>query len=89
MEIFVVYSTMHGTNVYHMFNLSTQSISISRDIAWINVKYGKWKSRINNSHDPSNQKEQLPEYHHEQFNLYHHSNTEINHPNYEPEEIIT
>ena len=31
-EIFVGYSTRHGTNVYRMFNLSTQSISISRDI---------------------------------------------------------
>ena len=27
--------------------------------------------------------------HDEHFNIYHHSNTQINHPNYEPEEIIT
>lgn len=49
MEIFVVYSTIHGTNVYHMFNLTTQSIRISREITWINVKYGKWKSLIKSS----------------------------------------
>ena len=72
-----------------MFNLSTQSISISRDITWINVKYGKWKSWINNSHDPSQQKEQLHDDHHGHYSLYHHSNEEINHPNYEHEEIIT
>ena len=72
-----------------MFNLTTQSISISRDITWLNVKYGKWKSRINNAHDPSQQKEQLQDNHHGYYNLYHHSNEEINHPNYEPEEIIT
>ena len=27
--------------------------------------------------------------HDEHFNIYHHSNTQINHPNYEPEDIIT
>ena len=42
--IFVGYSTRHGNNVYRMFNLTTHSISISRDITWINLKYGKWKS---------------------------------------------
>ena len=59
--IFIGYSTRHGTNVYRMFNLTTQSIIISRDITWLKVKYGKWKSRINNAHDPSQQKEQLHE----------------------------
>ena len=88
-EIFVGYSTRHGTNVYHIFNLSTQSIIISRDITWINLKYGKWKSRINNVHESTNLKEQLHNDNHGQYNLYHHSNEEINHPNYEPEEIIT
>ena len=53
------------------------------------MKYGKWKYRINNSHDPSQQKEQLHDNHHGHYSLYHHSNEEINHPNYEPEEIIT
>ena len=62
--IFVGYSTRHGTNVYLIFNLSTPSIIISRDITWINVKYGKWKSRVNNAHDSSNQKEQLSNDHH-------------------------
>ena len=80
--IFVGYSTRNGTNIYRMFNLTTQSISISRDITWINVKYGKWKSRINNAHDPSQQKEQLQDNHHGHYSLYHHSNEEINHPNY-------
>ena len=89
MSIFVGYSTRHGTNIYRMFNLTTKSISISRDITWLNVKYGKWKSRINNAHDPSKQKEQLHDDHHEYYSLYHNSNEEINHPNYEPEEIIT
>ena len=49
----------------------------------------KWKSRINNAHEPSKQKEQLHDDHHGHYSLYHHSNEEINHPNYEPEEIIT
>ena len=89
MAIFVGYSTIHITNVYHMFNLSTQSISISHDINWLNVKYGKWKYRVNNAHDSSKKKEQLSNDHDEHFNIYHHSNTPINHPNYEPEEIIT
>ena len=50
-EIFLGYSTRHGTNVYHMFNLSTQSINISHDSTWLNGKYGKWKSCVDNSHD--------------------------------------
>ena len=66
-EIFIGYSTRHGTNVYRMFNLTTQSISISHDITWLNVKYGKWKSQINNAHDPSQQKEQL----HDDLSLIH------------------
>ena len=86
--IFLGYSTRHGTNIYCMFNLSTQSIIISRDITWINVKYGKWKSHVNNSNDSSKKKEQLSNDHHEHFNIYQHSNTQINHPNYEHEEII-
>ena len=53
------------------------------------MKYGKCKSRINNAHDPSKKKEQIPDDHHEHYNIYHHSNEEINHPNHEPEEIIT
>ena len=80
--IFVGYSTRHGTNVYRMFNLTTQSISISRDIAWLNVKYGKWKSRINNAHDPSHLKEQFNDDHHGQYHLYTHYHEDINHPNY-------
>ena len=50
-EIFVGYSTRHGTNVYRMFNLTNQSINISIDISWFNVKYGKWKSLLNKAHD--------------------------------------
>ena len=72
-----------------MFNLSNQSISISSDITWINFKYGKWKSCVNNAHDSSNKKEQFYNNHDEHFNIYHHSNTQINHTNYEPDEIIT
>ena len=79
--IFVGYSTRHGTNVYRMFNLSTQSISISCYIAWLNVKYGKWKSRMNNAHDPSHPKEQFNNDHHGQYHLYTHHYEDINHPN--------
>ena len=72
-----------------MFNLSTQSIIISRDITCLNVKYGKWKSRVYKSQDSPNKEEQLTNDHDEHYNIYHHYNTQINHPNYEPEEIIT
>ena len=72
-----------------MFNLSTQSIRISRDITWLNLKYGKWKSRLYKAHNSPNKEEQLTNDHDEHYNIYHHSNTQVNHPNYEPEEIIT
>ena len=48
-EIFVGYSTRNFPNIYIMFNLTTQSISISREISWINVNYGKWNSRVKKS----------------------------------------
>ena len=38
---------------------------------------------------PSHLKEQFNNDHHGQYHLYPHYNEEINHPNYEPEEIIT
>lgn len=52
-----------------MFNLYTQSISINIDITWINVKYGKWKSHVNNSHDSSKKEEQLSNDQDEHFNI--------------------
>ena len=89
MAIFVGYSTRHVNNVYCMFNLTTQSISISRDITWLKVNYGKWKSRVKKVHDSPNKKEQLINNNDEHYRIYHHSNTQVNHPNYETEEIIT
>ena len=46
MLIFLGYSTRHGSNVYRMFNLTLQSIIISRDISCLKVNYVKWKSRV-------------------------------------------
>ena len=44
--IFIGYSMNHGTNVYRIFNNKTKGISVSRDIIWLNVSFGIWKSRL-------------------------------------------
>ena len=48
MEIFIGYSTNHVSNMYQLFNTKTRSINVSRDISWMNVNYGMWKSRLKN-----------------------------------------
>ena len=57
MEIFLGYYNRHVSNVYRMFNLTTQSIIISHDISWMNINYGICNSHINNDHDSPNVKE--------------------------------
>lgn len=89
MEIFLVYSTRYGTNVYRMFNLTTQSISIISDITCLNLKNGKMEVPRKKSHDSSNNEEQLINDDYEHYRIYHQSNTQVNNPNNDPEEIIT
>ena len=57
MTIFLGYSTRNVSNIYRMFSLTTQSVSISCDISWMNLNYGKWKSRVKKGHDPPFNKE--------------------------------
>lgn len=47
--LFIGYSLNHGTNVYRILNLKTRGITVSHDIIWLNIKYGKWLEHINDS----------------------------------------
>ena len=75
--------------VYRMFNLTTQSIRISRDISLMNVNYGKWKYRVKNVRDSSSRKEKFINNDNEYYNIHQNINTPVNHPIYNREDIIT
>ena len=50
--MFVGYYLSHGSNVFRMFNKKTQSVSITRDVVWINITLGHWMDKKHeNDHD--------------------------------------
>ena len=53
------------------------------------MENGKWKSHIKKAHYSPSNEEQLIKNNDEHCSIYHHYNTQVNHPNYDPEEIIT
>ena len=87
-EIFVGYSTSHGTNVYRMFNLKTKSIIVISEILWLKVNYGKWKSSIEKDHDPPGKEQDI---NNENGLIKINTNiiTQVQHPVYNPDDIIT
>jgi hypothetical protein len=46
--LFVGYPDNHADDVYRIFNIKTKQIVKSRDLAWLNLSYGNWKSKYNN-----------------------------------------
>ena len=46
--MFVGYPDNHADDVYRIFNIKTKQIIKSRDLVWLNLSYGNWKSKNNN-----------------------------------------
>ena len=41
--MFIGYSPLHSSHVFHMFNLKNKGVITTRDVTWLNTTYGKWK----------------------------------------------
>ena len=50
--LFVGYPDNHADDVYRIFNIKTKQIIKSRDLVWLNLSYGNWKSKNNNQQPP-------------------------------------
>ena len=50
--LFVGYPDNHSADVYRIFNIKTKQIIKSRDLIWLNLSYGNWKSKINIQQPP-------------------------------------
>ena len=50
-HIFVGYSSRHSSDVYRMYNLETKRVTVTRDIRWLGMTYGKYMSKEENLPD--------------------------------------
>jgi hypothetical protein len=50
--LFVGYPDNHADDVYRIFNIKTKQNIKSRDLVWLNLSYGNWKSKNNNQQPP-------------------------------------
>ena len=48
--MFLVYSDDQSGNVFRVYDLTTNSLRIGRDIVWLKVCYGEWKSQKDKTH---------------------------------------
>ena len=42
-SIFVCYSDQHAAGTYRMYNIETGKVIVTRDVQWLDKKYGAWK----------------------------------------------